>query len=394
LQLRLLFKFLLLAIMPLVLITGGAGFIGSHLASLLIEQGMTLRILDPLSPQIHGELPHGLDWLSNSCIDYVRGCVTDRRAVEAALAGVQYVVHLAAETGTGQSMYEISKYSFVNTHGTAQLLDVLASSRSHSVSRLVLASSRSVFGEGAYTCKICSNSTKRVSPPPRSVEQLTSHRWNPICTACGSDLVAIPTLESDPVSPASVYAATKYAQEDLVRIVCQSIDIDHSILRFQNVYGEGQSLKNPYTGILSIFSTRIRRGLDLPIFEDGLESRDFVHVDDVARAIVAAISSPSPVAGVINIGSGIGTSVIDVAQELMTALGIEVPLRVTGEYRIGDIRHNIADISRFCTLLPGGPQISLAEGLARFAAWVNTQPLPDDLLDSANNQLRERKLMA
>ena len=129
-------------------------------------------------------------------------------------------------------------------------------------------------------------------------------------------------------------------------------------------------------------------------FEDGLESRDFVHVDDVARAIVAAISSPSPVAGVINIGSGIGTSVIDVAQELMTALGIEVPLRVTGEYRIGDIRHNIADISRFCTLLPGGPQISLAEGLARFAAWVNTQPLPDDLLDSANNQLRERKLMA
>ena len=388
------FKVFVFAIMTVVLITGGAGFIGSHLASLLIEQGMTLRILDPLSAQIHGELPHGLDWLANSRIDYVRGSVTDRRAVEAALSGVRYVVHLAAETGTGQSMYEISKYSYANIQGTAQLLDVLASSRSHSVSRLVLASSRSVFGEGAYTCKNCSDSTKRISPLPRSAEQLAAHCWNPTCTTCGSDLVAVPTRETDPVRPASVYAATKYAQEDLVRIVCQSIGVDHAILRFQNVYGEGQSLKNPYTGILSIFSTRIRRGLDLPIFEDGLESRDFVHVDDIARAIVAALHSPTPIADIVNIGSGVGTSVIDVAQELMNALGIEVSLRVTGEYRIGDIRHNIADISRFCTLLPGGPQISLAEGLARFATWVKTQPLPDDLLDLANNELRQRKLMA
>ena len=379
---------------PLVLVTGGAGFIGGRLSSLLIAHGFTVRILDILSPQVHGSVPDGLSWLNNCSIDFLRGSVNDKSDIERALTGVSAVVHLAAETGTGQSMYEISRYNFVNSHGTAQLLDALSSTRSHSVSKFVLASSRSVYGEGSYTCNVCSEPSNRLSPSPRSAEQLASHCWNPICTACGSDLVAVPTLETDPVRPASVYAATKYAQEDLVRIVCQSIGVDHSILRFQNVYGEGQSLKNPYTGILSIFSTRIRRGLDLPIFEDGLESRDFVHVDDVARAIVASISSPSPVAGIINIGSGIGTSVIDVAQELMTALGIEVPLRVTGEYRIGDIRHNIADISRFCTLLPGGPQISLAEGLARFAAWVNTQPLPDDLLDSANNQLRERKLMA
>jgi len=172
------------------------------------------------------------------------------------------------------------------------------------------------------------------------------------------------------------------------------LGIGHVVLRFQNVFGEGQSLKNPYTGILSIFSTRIRRGLDLPIFEDGLESRDFVHVDDVVGSIVAAISSSGPINDVINIGSGVGTSVLEVARQLMIALGIDVPLRVTGEYRIGDIRHNIADISRFCTLVPGGPQISLAEGLARFAAWVKTQPLPDDLLEAANNELRERKLMA
>ena len=379
---------------PLVLITGGAGFIGKHLCKSLLSHGIQVRILDTLSPQVHGSIPEGLNWLIEGSIDVIRGSVTDKNDLGCALKGVSAVIHLAAETGTGQSMYEISRYSHVNTHGTAQLLDTLASSSTHSVTRVVLASSRSVYGEGAYTCRNCSTSSSRLSPLPRSADQLEFHLWNPICTACGSDLQPVPTRETDPVRPASVYAATKYAQEDLVRIVCQSIGIDYSILRFQNVYGEGQSLKNPYTGILSIFSTRIRRGLDLPIFEDGLESRDFVHVHDVARAIVAAISSPSPVAGIINIGSGIGTSVIDVAQELMTALGVEVPLRVTGEYRIGDIRHNIADISRFCTLLPGGPRISLAEGLARFAAWVNTQPLPDDLLDSANNQLRKRKLMA
>jgi len=377
-----------------ILVTGGAGFIGSHLARHLLVQGFSLRILDSIAPQVHGNVPFGLQWLDDGNIDFIRGSVTDRAVVERAIEGVETVVHLAAETGTGQSMYEVSKYNFVNSQGTAQLLDVLAASHSHSVSRFILASSRSVYGEGAYQCPACFSNQGRVAPHPRSAQQLASHRWNPICFACESDLLAIPTLETDPVRPASVYAATKYAQEDLVRIVCQSTGIDHAILRFQNVYGEGQSLKNPYTGILSIFSTRIRRALDLPIFEDGLESRDFVHVDDVARGIVAAISSPSPVAGIINIGSGIGTSVIDVAQELMTALGIEVPLRVTGEYRVGDIRHNIADISRFCTLLPGGPQISLAEGLARFAAWVNTQPLPEDLLDLANNQLKERKLMA
>jgi len=378
---------------PLVLITGGCGFIGRHLSRLLVSNGFPVRILDTLSPQIHGSVPDGLSWLDNSSIDFLRGSVTDKYDVERALTGVTAVVHLASETGTGQSMYEIARYSYVNTHGTAQLLEALASMPDQSVERVVLASSRSVYGEGAYTCTSCATSASRFTPPPRSAEQLACHCWNPICSTCGAELVAVPTRESDPVRPASVYAATKYAQEDLVRIVCQSIGVDHAILRFQNVYGEGQSLKNPYTGILSIFSTRIRRGLDLPIFEDGLESRDFVHVEDVARSIVSAISSPTPIGDIVNIGSGVGISVIDVARQLMNALEIEVPMRITGQFRIGDIRHNIADISRFSMLLPGGPQISLSEGLSRFAKWVKTQPLPEDMLDVANELLREKKLM-
>lgn len=377
-----------------VLITGGAGFIGKNVAKLLVSNGIRVRILDNLSPQVHGVIPCDLSWLNHDLIDFIRGSVNDVEALKYSLTDATSIIHLAAETGTGQSMYDISRYNHVNSQGTAQLLEVLTSIRNHSVSRIVLASSRSVYGEGAYVCRQCSDATSRIFPSPRSLEQLASHRWNPICSSCGCDLVPVPTRETDPVLPASVYAATKYAQEDLVRIVCQSIGIDYAILRFQNVYGEGQSLMNPYTGILSIFSTRIRRSLELPIFEDGFESRDFVHVDDVARSVMASISSPSPLRGIINVGSGVGTSVTDVAEELMKALGIEVPLRITCEYRLGDIRHNIADISRLRTLLPGGPQVTLPEGLSRFANWVKTQPLPEDLLDSANNELRERKLMA
>lgn len=377
-----------------VLITGGAGFIGTHLARHLLADGMALRVLDPLAPQIHGALPHGLDWLADARIEFVRGSVTDRRTVEAALEGVKHVVHLAAETGTGQSMYEMARYNEVNSQGTAVLLDILANRRDLGVERIVLSSSRSVYGEGAFTCAACGTAAGRQFPGARPAAQLAAHRWEPLCTRCGGALSAVPTREDDPVRPASIYAATKYAQEDLVRVACEALGIGHAILRLQNVYGEGQSLKNPYTGILSIFSTRIRRGLDLPIFEDGLESRDFVHVDDVARAMHACLVSARPIDRVVNVGSGVGTSVMDVARQLVVSLGGDVPVRVTSEYRLGDIRHNVADITRLRELLPGGPRVGLAEGLDRFAAWVKTQPLPEDRLDSANAELRARKLMA
>lgn len=376
-----------------ILITGGAGFIGSHLVKHLSQTGAILRILDPLAPQIHGPVPQHLEWLTAPGIEFMRGSVNDRRQLEAALNGISHIVHLAAETGTGQSMYELARYNEVNSQGTALLLDHLAN-RAHSVKRVVLASSRSVYGEGAYMCPQCGGAHERIYPVARTATQLAAHAWEPLCARCGGPLQAIPTREDDRVLPASVYAATKYAQEDLVRIACESLGIGYGILRLQNVYGEGQSLNNPYTGILSIFSTRIRRNIDLPIFEDGLETRDFVHVDDVARAIQTCLLSDQKINKVINVGSGIGTSVLHVAQQLIKALNGTVQVRVTSEYRLGDIRHNVADITRLTELMPGGPQIDLQEGLQRFATWVKTQALPEDQLEKANAELRERKLMA
>ena len=379
--------------MNTVLITGGAGFIGSHLTRSLIAEGFTVRILDPLSSQIHGAIPHGLDWLANEHVEFIRGSVTERRELEAALQDVMHVVHLAAETGTGQSMYEVARYNQVNSQGTALLLDVLANTPNHGVKSIVLASSRSVYGEGAYVCEPCDGGVERIFPSARTADQLAQHQWEPLCSRCGHPLKVVATHETDQVRPASIYAATKFAQEDLVRVACESLGVGYAILRLQNVYGEGQSLKNPYTGILSIFSTRVRRGLELTAFEDGLESRDFVHVEDVAMAMHRCLTAAQPINQIVNVGSGIATSVIEVATKLTEALGGKPNVRVTAEYRLGDIRHNFADIDRLKNVLGHEPQISLEAGLRRFACWVLSQPLPEDLLDKANAELRARNLM-
>ncbi len=376
--------------MSLVLATGGAGFIGSHVVSALRKAGYRVRVLDNLSPQVHGSPPTGPDWLAD--VEFIRGSVTSQKDLRDALVGVKTVVHLAAETGTGQSMYEIARYNETNVGGTAALLDVLANNRDHGVERLVLASSRSVYGEGAYVCATCAPQT-RVYPAPRSAKQLTAQQWEPTCKRCGATLTAVPTREDDAVRPASIYAATKLSQEHLVAIACSALGVGYAILRLQNVYGEGQSLNNPYTGILSIFSTRLRRGRDLPIYEDGLETRDFVHVEDAANAFIAALGCDLPPNGIINVGSGVPTTVADMARALAAAFGVAPDLVVTGEYRLGDIRHNCADIARLRTILGCAPAIGLAEGLRRFAAWVKTQPLPEDGLPKASAELKVRKLM-
>jgi dTDP-L-rhamnose 4-epimerase len=372
-----------------ILITGGAGFIGTHLARQALAAGHGVRILDNLSPQVHGAADA---YAPPPGAEFIRGDVTARQDWERALDGIDTIVHLAAETGTGQSMYEIERYYRVNVQGTALLFDILAN-REHSVGNVVLASSRSVYGEGAYLCRSCDPAGRRCYPGPRSPRQLAAHDWSPRCPQCGGPAEAVATREDDALSPASIYAATKLAQEQLVRVAWQSMGIAHAILRFQNVFGEGQSLSNPYTGILSIFSTRIRLGLPLPIFEDGAESRDFVHVEDVANAVLACVEKPAAEGTTLNVGSGEPTPVMDVAKLLCRVMKSGIVPHVTGEYRVGDIRHNFADVGRLERAAGFRPQIPLEAGMERFCAWVATEPVPADMLDKANAELRARKMM-
>lgn len=376
--------------MKSILITGGAGFIGSHLTRLALAAGHRVRILDNLSPQIHGEVS---DFRPQEGAEFIRGDVNVRADLERALQAMDTIVHLAAETGTGQSMYQIDRYYRVNVQGTALLFDILAN-RDHGVRNFVLASSRSVYGEGAYICRACDPAGARCFPSTRTPQQLAARQWTSPCPRCGNVIEPTATREDDPTAPASIYAATKLAQEELVRTASVALGLPHAILRFQNVFGEGQSLNNPYTGILSIFSTRIRLGQSLPIFEDGEESRDFVHVEDVATAMLRCIQRPHAQGVTLNVGSGEPASIMAVARLLQRTMGSSIEPIVTGEYRVGDIRHNFADISRLQEVTGFRPAISLEAGMGRFCEWVGGQPIPEDLLDRANAELKARKLMA
>lgn len=375
--------------MKRLLITGGAGFIGTHLARRAVEAGHRVRILDNLLPQVHGL---DAEYRPPAGAEFLRGDVTVRDVLEEGLRDIDTVVHLAAETGTGQSMYEIDRYYSVNVGGTALLFDILANG-TRSVESVILASSRSVYGEGAYICRSCDPTGRRCHPPPRSAEQLLRQEWEPRCPDCGGDVEATATREHDALSPASIYAATKLAQEELARVACSSMGIAHAILRLQNVFGEGQSLMNPYTGILSIFSTRIRCGLPLPIFEDGEETRDFVHVEDVADAILGCIDRPLNASATLNVGSGKATPVMEIAKLLCRIMNSGVVPHLTGEYRLGDIRHNFADVRLFERATGFRPQITLEAGMQRFCKWVETQAVPEDMLDEANAELKARKMM-
>lgn len=374
-----------------ILVTGGLGFIGTNLAIQLARSAnYRVRLFDNLSPQIHGNNPDINPHLQSAKnIEIIRGDVRDRSKLRAVVDGVDAIVHLAAETGTAQSMYQIAHYNDVNSQATSSLMDILANEK-HTVKKLVLSSSRSIYGEGAYQC----NEHGTVFPASRCIENLKAAQWDPQCPICKKAIKAIPTSEDARPSPASIYAATKYAQEDLMRIAGTALGIGTVILRFQNVYGAGQSLNNPYTGILSIFSTRIRRGMSLPIFEDGLESRDFVHVSDVTNAIRLALESNVANGGTYNVGSGKPTTVMEVANLLVDALSGTQRPQVTSQYRLGDIRHCYADLTSTSRDLGFSPQIELSEGLSQFADWVLTQPLPEDGLDQANAELKKRNMMS
>ena len=367
------------------LITGGLGFIGCHLGAALVLQGHGVTLLDNLSAQIHGDIPQPA--VPDGCA-VVRLDVRDLAERSELLEGVDVVYHLAAETGTAQSMYQMRHYVAVNELGTAALLEAIAKCQRRP-GRVVLSSSRSVYGEGAY--RNAGDAQTVLQPQPRTRAQLATGQWDHT-DAQGRPLQAMATPESLLPAPGSVYAATKAAQEMLLSSASDALGLRSTVLRFQNVYGQGQSLRNPYTGIISIFYNRARQGLDIPVYEDGHESRDFVHVDDVVRALLRVIDTELPPGAVINVGAGVPTSVLELSRTLIDAAGFTVPVRVTGQYRVGDIRHCYADLGRLKGLLGLEPEVSLAAGLRRFCAWAATQPVHVDRLDAATEELRRKGL--
>jgi dTDP-L-rhamnose 4-epimerase len=370
-----------------ILVTGGAGFIGSWLVESLSSGGHSVHVLDNLSEQVHGSAPDlEVPWLDpRHAVRFFRGDVRDAENLNRALDGVEQVVHLAAETGTGQSMYRIDHYYDVNVQATARLLEAVAARRGQ-VSHVVLASSRSVYGEGAYMLE-----DRLVVPKARDAARLRAGLWEPVGEG-GEPLTPIATPEDAPPSPASMYAATKLAIEQMGSVFSSAYELPVTALRFQNVYGERQSLRNPYTGILSIFSNRMRQNLPITIFEDGLETRDFVNVSDVVSAIRSALSLRPPGFQVLNIGSGRGTAVLEVATVLARELNSSSVLKVTGDYRVGDIRHCHADLSRADRVIGFKPQVSLPDGLRAFCSWLRKQPVLGDTSASAQAELAQRGL--
>jgi dTDP-L-rhamnose 4-epimerase len=373
-----------------VLITGGAGFIGSNLALHLQKIGHEVTILDNLSQQIHGDNPAETSPLYRSIKDvanFVLGSVTDSAAWEKVLPGQDAIVHLAAETGTGQSMYEIKRYVDVNIGGTALMLDLLANG-SYQVKKVVVASSRSIYGEGKYH----SQALGIIYPGARKDEDMQAGRFEPLCPQTGEPLTLLATDEDSKIHPSSVYGITKQNQEQMVMTVCASLGIGATALRYQNVYGPGQSLSNPYTGILSIFSTRIKNGNGLNIFEDGKESRDFVFVSDIVEATTAALIKDDANNQVFGIGAGVATDVLTVAHTLAERYGKEVEIKVTGAYRLGDIRHNYADLSKAKRLLDFSPKVTFDQGIKLFTAWVEQQEVQTDSYDSSIAEMKKRGL--
>lgn len=373
-----------------ILITGGAGFIGSHLALKLIERGYEVTVLDALIPQIHGENPEKTSPIYRSIKDkvtFLKGTVTSYDDWMKALEGQDAVIHYAAETGTGQSMYEIAKYVNTNIGGTALLLDILTNTKHH-VKRVLVAESRAIYGEGKYHCDKCGD----VFPTERKDEDMAKGDFECHCPKCGGKVTLVATTEDSAIHPSSVYGIGKQVQGQLVHLICKNIGVESVSFRYQNVYGPGQSLTNPYTGILSIFSNRIKSHKGINIFEDGKESRDFVYIDDVVDATIKGLEVLEANGYVFNIGTGISTNVLTVAQTLSKHYGIEVPLSVSGNYRLGDIRHNYADITLARNILGFKPKWTFDEGIKKFTEWVNQQDLLADNYEASLEEMKQKGL--
>ena len=356
--------------MKKILITGGAGFIGSAIVNKLHQLGgYDITVIDSMSEQIHGS-----DWensylygkIKGKC-NFIKASVNDTEVMKEVVPKNEYILHLAAETGTGQSMYRINQYNETNVMGTSNLIQAISLAGKHSmVKKIVLSSSRSVYGEGKYECPKCGV----LYPNCRDKEKMLSGDFGFYCSSCGQKLKLLPTTEDSAIKPISLYAYTKYAQEMMLNTMCPAMGLEYTIFRFQNVYGVGQSLKNPYTGILSVFSSLMLENKLVNIFEDGLESRDFVNVQDVADGVILCLDNEQSNGRTINLGSGVNTSVIKIAEILKKHYNSQSEIRISGDFRIGDIAHNKADIERAKEILGYEPKIELDVGLKQFCDWV------------------------
>jgi dTDP-L-rhamnose 4-epimerase len=368
-----------------ILVTGGAGFIGSHLVDALVERGHKVRILDSLVDQVHGGvLPAHL----NLNAQFIKGDVCDPAAVAQALDGIDVVYHQAAEVGVGQSMYEIVRYVKANDLGTAVLLEEMIK-RPHQFKKLIVASSMSIYGEGAYKCEACD---KKIFPFLRGAEQLAAHDWEFKCEDCGGELTPVGTSEEKPLYPTSVYAVSKQDQEQYCLAVGRAYKIPTVAFRYFNVYGTRQALSNPYTGICAIFSSRLMNDQAPVIFEDGEQTRDFVNVKDIVMANLLAMDTDGGDYHSFNIGTGRATSVKQISELLAKGLGKDITADIVGKYRVGDIRHCVADISKAKKMLGYEPSVTLEQGLDELLAWLGTQSA-EDKVEGATEELTSRALV-
>ncbi|WP_340621465.1 NAD-dependent epimerase/dehydratase family protein [Xenorhabdus siamensis] len=373
-----------------IFITGGAGFIGSNLTNKLCALGHQVTVFDNLSPQIHGKNPLITSPLFQSLDKraiFVLGDIRDRSSLEKLLFEQDAIIHLAAETGTGQSMYEIEKYVDVNVNGTAIILDILANNKNN-VRKFVVASSRAIYGEGKYL----NDNREAVYPSARLGSDLRAGRFELYDRENGNAFHITATDEDSKIHPSSIYGITKQTQEQMVITVCPTIGISPIALRYQNVYGPGQSLSNPYTGILSIFSTRILNGNSVEIYEDGMESRDFIFIDDVVDATVNSVLSDQSKTGIYNVGTGIAIPVLTVFHELMKNYNMNVECNISGRYRLGDIRHNFACIKKASREIEFKAKIDFSSGVKSFCSWVLKQPIQEDIYEKSVMEMSSRGL--
>jgi dTDP-L-rhamnose 4-epimerase len=373
--------------MQSILVTGGAGYIGSHLVDRLVSQGYAVDVLDNLEPQVHrmGTWPS----YANPRARYIRGDVRDRAVFEPLVVASDAVVHFGAAVSVGQSMYQIDRYVDVNTRGTALLLDILVNAK-HNVKKVLVASSIGVYGEGAYRCSACGP----VAPGIRTAEQLAARDWEQRCPRCGTHVVSAPTPEDKALYRDNIYSMTKYHQEEMVLLIGRTYGIPAVAPRFFNVYGPRQSLSNPYAGVAALWLSRLMNGRQPVVFEDGGQRRDFVSIHDAVDCLVLMLEQPGADFLPVNVGSGEDVTILDIARLLARLLGTSIEPMVTQTGRKFDIRHNTADITRARTTLGFEPRVTLEQGFNELIEWAKTTPdAAEDFFDRALRELQDKGLL-